>query len=536
MRWLRLALTGVQFFAFTVVFAQGQSPLPVQPLKGHVETADDHKPLAGVKMTLGKLSIVTDQQGDFSFAEVSPGAFIVRAELNGYLLRVHRGIVVAGLTPDPFTMRLPRAASIEGVVEDPDGHPLADAAVGLLSQRFAGTVTSDAVPVRTDAQGRFLIQNLEPGTYFVRASATTPSIDDKRPVQPHQRVDHPIPAFRDVYYPNSADFPGAVPIVLASGGSMPDIRLRLLPPESYRVSGNVNGTSDTAGLTVTLWEIASLGSTVLIDFNMLVNKDPVGRVDSEGKFSIEGVPPGAYSMVLRRNNVSFGVKMSIAVVNRDVENVVLYTTSGTTVTGRVIDPAEHFKGGRKMELRLSGAVAEGTISLHTQVTDRGEFTFTDVRPARYRIGIYLEQDLAVNRVDIGGRSIEGATFDLYAPGAERLVVTLGKGGTVSGTIISTSGKPAEGLVSAIRTPLDSVLGSEARYSAGVRSDGTFAIKAMEPGEYRICAWREAKADLRAIVATPQYPQLAASSCSIAKIAPDGSAVVSVRQISTSDLL
>jgi len=158
MRWLRLALTGVQFFAFTVVFAQGQSPLPVQPLKGHVETADDHKPLAGVKMTLGKLSIVTDQQGDFSFAEVSPGAFIVRAELNGYLLRVHRGIVVAGLTPDPFTMRLPRAASIEGVVEDPDGHPLADAAVGLLSQRFAGTVTSDAVPVRTDAQGRFLIQ------------------------------------------------------------------------------------------------------------------------------------------------------------------------------------------------------------------------------------------------------------------------------------------------------------------------------------------------------------------------------------------
>ena len=124
---------------------------------------------------------------------------------------------------------------------------------------------------------------------------------------------------------------------------MPDIRLRLLPPESYRVSGNVNGTSDTAGLTVTLWEIASLGSTVLIDFNMLVNKDPVGRVDSEGKFSIEGVPPGAYSMVLRRNNVSFGVKMSIAVVSRDVENVVLYTTSGTTVTGRVIDPAEHFR-------------------------------------------------------------------------------------------------------------------------------------------------------------------------------------------------
>lgn len=64
-----------------------------------------------------------------------------------------------------LTSVLATAASLSGRVADPDGRPVANADV------FVSGATAAPLKARTDAEGRFILESLEPGRYTVVASA-----------------------------------------------------------------------------------------------------------------------------------------------------------------------------------------------------------------------------------------------------------------------------------------------------------------------------------------------------------------------------
>jgi len=59
---------------------------------------------------------------------------------------------------------LSKGLELEGQLVDGNGHPLANATL-----RFAGT-SGSKIAARTDAEGRFDVSGLSPGTYAVEAS------------------------------------------------------------------------------------------------------------------------------------------------------------------------------------------------------------------------------------------------------------------------------------------------------------------------------------------------------------------------------
>jgi len=77
-------------------------------------------------------------------------------------------LTLTGGEPGPVTVRLRPTASIAGRALDPDGEPLADAVVQIGYQRRAARelfwfLQRDQAPLKTDAEGRFRVENVLPG-------------------------------------------------------------------------------------------------------------------------------------------------------------------------------------------------------------------------------------------------------------------------------------------------------------------------------------------------------------------------------------
>jgi hypothetical protein len=77
-------------------------------------------------------------------------------------------VTLTGDEQGPVTVRLSPTASIVGRAQDPDGEPLADAVLQIVYVRRSvwdafSMAARDKVPLKTDADGRFRIENVPPG-------------------------------------------------------------------------------------------------------------------------------------------------------------------------------------------------------------------------------------------------------------------------------------------------------------------------------------------------------------------------------------
>jgi EmrB/QacA subfamily drug resistance transporter len=109
----------------------------------------------------------TGEQGEFSFAELVPGAVTVAVNAAGYRPRA-LPVEVGGTGVTRVEIDLDSGASVQGVVRAPHG-PLADARVTLVDQ--AGNVVSSAT---TGTDGAYAFTDLDGGEYTVIATGYPP--------------------------------------------------------------------------------------------------------------------------------------------------------------------------------------------------------------------------------------------------------------------------------------------------------------------------------------------------------------------------
>lgn len=173
----------------------------------------DGAPVAGARVTVGYASVGLLQQvgetgpdGQVAVGPTVPGPYVVRADADGFLPSETLNVDL-GASPLPTqTLTLVRPGRIRGTVVDEDGRGVADASIVVDSENLysfgegsarAGTftallrggslgVTSGAVPpiplltamegssaagltATSDADGRFALELLMPGTYRLRA-------------------------------------------------------------------------------------------------------------------------------------------------------------------------------------------------------------------------------------------------------------------------------------------------------------------------------------------------------------------------------
>lgn len=151
---------------------------------------------------------------------------------------------------------------ITGVVTNAANQPITNAVVDL---RDATGLNRVAPITRTDSNGSYSFNNLEPGYYkaYVRPVANQ---------------------YLGSWFGQAQHRSGAAPILVVGGGSSADV---VLPATNYGISGHVNAGGPAADAVVDLRDASGL------------NRIALARTDANGDYSFENLLPGTYSVYFR---------------------------------------------------------------------------------------------------------------------------------------------------------------------------------------------------------------------------------------------
>ncbi|MFL6198305.1 MAG: carboxypeptidase regulatory-like domain-containing protein [Thermoanaerobaculia bacterium] len=307
-------------FCFLIWLLAAQSGLSavLQPeplvLSGQVIDAGSRKPIPGALVWPSAdlcAFVQTDAEGRFEVTAPGRRRFDLEVLAPGYLLKrvlIARPQLVSRRTG---TLVLERAGRLRGKVMDPQGRPLAGAAVLAISQRaLGGRAFSSSDPVTdrvvTDDQGRFELRRVRPGqVYEIRAS-------------------------------RAAAFPTAQLATVGDAAAQPrDLTLVLAPARAAR--GKVQ---DPAGKPVSGAEAAVRPALRpgFSDSSAAIGA-PV-QSDAKGVFSLPELPAAEVELTVRRKGYAPVVLPALRIPpgTGPADLGVVTLRPGATLTGRVIDP------------------------------------------------------------------------------------------------------------------------------------------------------------------------------------------------------
>ncbi|ODS59028.1 MAG: hypothetical protein ABS36_02425 [Acidobacteria bacterium SCN 69-37] len=297
----------------------------------------------------GGRSVLTDDQGRFTFNALPAGRFTLTASKSGFVDIAYGAKragrpgtpiqITEGQTLDDLRLALPRGAVITGIVVDEHGEPAAGTPVRAL--RFVMQTgerrLQQAGQDQTDDRGMYRIFQLQPGEYIVNAAPRNLNVGDARqalaseiaslmqqlqasgvnPALPQAAAgqgsaatarlaqlqrqmatyeqEQPA-AYAPVYFPGTTDPDAAVAITVNAGEERAGVDFRLQQVPTTRVGGLIvttTGNLPPATQVALVPRSASGTSTVPGLGNMMA------RVGGDGRFSFENVTPGAYSLQAR---------------------------------------------------------------------------------------------------------------------------------------------------------------------------------------------------------------------------------------------
>src|SRR5688572_13277623 len=357
--------------------AQVTTSLPVAPrdtpalakgtssIKGKVVAAAGGRALRRVQISLtapelgeGK-SVSTNSEGVFEFTELPAGRYTLTASRAGYL-RTSYGQRRPGEAGRPIDLAegqrfananfsLVRTGAIVGRVTDEVGDPMPNASVyPMQSKYFRGQRKLVPVPGggpfnRTDDTGQYRITGLEPGDYMVMAVTRDSWTDEKNP---KEKI-----GFLPTYSGGTANPADAMPVKVGLGQEVVVAEFPMVPGRVGSISGTAISQAGLplAGETVSSsQEFAGPGSSSSFGAGS-------AKIAADGTFTIRNVPPGEYKLSLRlagdTERPAEGASTVVNIAGDDLSGVLLVTTPGATLRGRVVtDTGEALPRDHKMRV------------------------------------------------------------------------------------------------------------------------------------------------------------------------------------------
>jgi protocatechuate 3,4-dioxygenase beta subunit len=458
-------------------------------IRGHAFASSTGLPLKRVQVLLKKgansvRTVLSGRDGSYEFLNLSSGDYSVTCTKKGYLTA---GYGAKGPDqPRPLITlldreetsgkdcRLQHNGSIDGIIIDEDGDPLADVDVSALVRNYhhGQPNYARAAAIKTDDHGRYRLYELPPGRYCLQAW---------RGLRAGSNLEEP--ALAPVFYPNGPRMTDCQAIDLRHGDEATHIDLILRETPTYALRGKVRDARygrPMSGALLSLFpedyggearsvQVSNDGSYEFLNllparyrFDVVASDDR-GRqrhwtkvVELEGSDKEETLNPGAWPRV----------------------NVLLRTESGTVPDG----------------LRVS-LVPRDVQAAVEAATGRGNFDFVDVLPANYdlRIDAPARQPFFVSELSSNGRDLRDS--GITVSDAERVVsvtATLDlQPAFISGRVLDESGKPyaGAGLVAWSTDPQKRLLESYFKTTFADAS-GNFRLTNLIPGEYFVAIWAD----------------------------------------------
>ena len=338
-----------------------RAPTGTARIRGRVVAADTGAPLrrAQVRVVSYELRVMrtvsTDAQGRFDVADLPPGSYGLTVTRNGYAslqfgqqrpFEGGRVLELAnGQLMDRIDFALPRGSVITGRVTDQLGEPVAGVHMQAMryhyrpggDRQLMGTSLSGTDMVTNDL-GEFRVPGLLPGTYVLSANPDEGGMRGiLRDAGPGNHASGDTYGYATTFYPGTLNAEQAEPINVGVG-EVASASFALSTARLIRVSGTVR---DSQGRPVAGGWLTLGSRTPTSGWSM---SGP--QIGADGQFSIANVPPGDYSigvvpMVTRLEPAASAEFDEVASVpftaaGQDITDLIITTTPGATVTGRVI--------------------------------------------------------------------------------------------------------------------------------------------------------------------------------------------------------
>ncbi|MFW5875356.1 MAG: carboxypeptidase regulatory-like domain-containing protein [Myxococcota bacterium] len=428
----------------------------------------------------------TDAEGVFRADDLPAGVYEVHARKEGLVAEPRSGLALAESTPVHVSLRLSPGAALTGVVIDArSGDPLEGAQV---------TVTEDLLSlnprtVRTDGEGQFRVGGLQSQAHRVTATAdgyVARTVEEATPGRRRLRVPLQQAATLAGVVRDHLDYPvaGALLEVVGRDVSGRPVHLTgpahgLRPQLGEDGEGPVAPTGAGEALPVVPGPVPALPASTLAPLDHEAGGDLASdatpldmafRTDADGRFAIDGVPPGRIQIIARHSDHAPGItKPRRLVPGRRVEDLEITLPEGSTIDGRVVDARGQPVGRTPVQLRME---REPDPRLAVSDSD-GTFAFTGVRGTLVLAALPEGQPVGRTRIDTGG--------------GERLEVELQlpeRSDALAGRTVDEHGYPVPGAQVTVRALQ---VGAPVERTVLSEGDGTFEVTGLPGPPYRVLA-------------------------------------------------
>ncbi len=304
----------VLLVALSFVGALTQTPQSssdvTQIVTGRIVDGGARTPLAGVRVTLVLVrnappvtmpprpnTVVTDQDGLYTFTGIEPGRYVLNLQKPGYAAPVGPALtrfeLRAGERHVVSDVALTLGGVIAGRVLDPAGQPVVNARVMAFRAGAARPGTAGRSPVllpagpsaQTNDLGEFRVFGLAADTYYLQASAqsTFGGAIESSP----GRMQAPT------FYGDTTDPVTAQSVSVAAGETFGEVVIHIAVVAAFEVSGVA---VDEAGQPVAGAEVRLMPDDSRM---VMIAAGPPNRTrsDARGQFTIHAVANGTYKIV-----------------------------------------------------------------------------------------------------------------------------------------------------------------------------------------------------------------------------------------------
>jgi protocatechuate 3,4-dioxygenase beta subunit len=369
----------------------------------------------------------------------------------------------------------------------PDGAPVAGGQIEHQAPSPDGGFTARSLGGGgevTNASGEVVYEHLEPGTHrFRRAKPSGGGFFTEGGAMLVRMTGMP------------GEERGWVEVLVAEGGAS---EVELIAPPEVTVTGRVREAGDPlAGATVELVRREEDGSAGL-SLPMLGGGGPQAETDGEGRYRLEGVEPGEYTLRVRHSSRAMAAEVELVVgdadVRRDVDLSVAIIEGSVTdgagqpLAGVRVWPERARPEGSPQTLRVMAfATTDGggaTFSL-----DGGGFGAVQARTdadGRYQLrGVAPDVELQVRAEGEGVQPARSEELRLAHDEVRRNVdLVLATAGRIEVQAFRADGSPARNVL-VTAEPAEGTAGEQQVELVG--DDGRVVLDSLAPGTWRLTA-------------------------------------------------
>ena len=454
----------------------------------------------------------TDSQGAFEFTGLPAGSYRIFASPSQYSPQ-YLGMAYGGKKPngpgssdlgqpvrlaegqsfDKAVIALPRGGVITGRVTDENGDPLTR--VQVYTVIFPGGSSRGmrmGSGSQTDDLGQFRIYGLQPGEHAVVAEAMR--FNFVPPNAPPETEEDKI-GFVTTYYPGTPDEGAAQRVRALVGSETQGIEIRLLQGRLYRVSGSVVDSQGQPLPRVNgqlMRRTAGAMGMSIFGFN----------TDEKGQFQMRNVPPGNYRVIVRQTRPFVPgpgpqtdpgemASMPLTIVGADVDNLMVMTSPGVTITGQVVfeqGPPSAMSGQVRVMATVGNPDEMPGLQSPQPAVVKPDLTFT----MKGLMGEFLLRTAAPNQylksVTMGGEDITDTPREFKA--GDRVTITItSRGSTLEGNVADAAGAASTeaGIVVFSEDKATWRFNSTRSKRSVVDADGHFRVAGLMPGRYLVVA-------------------------------------------------